>query len=298
MPKPQSLPRDAVLAGYDGSENSRKAVLWAAAEAASSGRELLVVQSYEWSVSMIGDYDDRLRRHATDQVAEIAEECRTTHPELGVHTRTPDGRPEDTVPELVPESAASLLVLGACGLGAVSRVVLGSTAGALVRTVHIPIVVVRGGQTAPSTAPIIAGLDGTAAGDRAVEYAFDVGARHGAPVRVVHVVSGPSHLPPGASTVPAIPTEPLPEEQQEAKPTEDAVALRVDRLREEHPAIDVTTEVVVGRPADALMDTAADAQLLVVGTHGRGFVDRVILGSVSHAVLYHAPCPVALLHPR
>lgn len=297
MSEPQSLPPGAVVVGFDASDHSRKAVSWAAAEAASTGRDLVIVQSYEWSVSMIGSYDERLRRHTSDQVEEIAAEVGVDHPELTVHTRVPEGRAEETLPDLLADNASGLLVLGASGLGAVSRVVLGSTAAALVRTVRLPIVVVRGEQSAPSAAPVVAGLDGTSAGDRAVEFAVDFAARHGAPVRVVHVVTGTSHLPPGMPTVPAYPRNPL-AEQQEDTPTEDAVALRVERLLAEHPAKDVETEVVVGQPAGALMDAAADAQLLVVGTHGRGLLDRIILGSVSHAVLYHAPCPVGLLHPE
>ncbi|MPY96581.1 MAG: universal stress protein [Actinophytocola sp.] len=293
MSEPQSIPQDAVIVGFDASDHSRRAVSWAAAEAASTGRDLVIVQSYEWSVSMIGSYDERLRRHTSDQVEEMAAEVGVNHPELSVHTRVPDGRAEETIPELLADSASRLLVLGASGLGAVSRVVLGSTAAALVRTVHVPIVVVRGEQSAPSAAPVIAGLDGTSAGDRAVEFAFDFAARHGAPVRVVHVVAGTSHAPTGVPT--AYPRDPLAEEET---PTEDAVALRVERLLADHPVKDVETEVVVGQPAGALMDAAADAQLLVVGTHGRGLLDRIILGSVSHAVLYHAPCPVGLLHPQ
>ncbi|GAA5113444.1 universal stress protein [Haloechinothrix salitolerans] len=298
MSEPQSLPQDAVLVGFDGSDHSRRAVLWAASEATSSERDLVIVQSYEWSVSMMGSYDERLRRHASDQVADMAAKVRASHPDLSVHTQVSEGRADETIPDIVDASAPRLLVLGASGLGALSRVVLGSTAAALVRTVRVPIVVVRGEQTTPSTAPVIAGLDGTAAGDRAVEFAFDFASRHGAPVRVVHVVAGTSHLPPGSPTVPALPREPLLEEEEGSKPTADAVALRVERLLEEHPAKDVETEVVVGQPSGALMDAAANAQLLVVGTHGRGLLDRIILGSVSHAVLYHAPCPVGLLHPR
>lgn len=298
MSEPQSLPHGAVLVGFDGSAHSRGAVLWAAGEAASGERDLAIVQAYEWSVSMMGDYDERLWRHAADQVDEMAVEVRANHPELTVRTRITRGRPDDTIPDIVAENEPRLLVLGASGMGAVSRVVLGSTAGALVRTVHVPIVVVRGEQAAPSTAPVVAGLDGTSAGDRAVEFAFDFAARHGAPVRVVHVVAGTSHLPPGAPSVPAVTRESLGEEQEESKPTEDTVALRVERLLEGHPVKDVETDVVVGQPAGTLMDAAASAQLLVVGTHGRGLLDRIILGSVSHAVLYHAPCPVGLLHPR
>ncbi|MEO3781042.1 universal stress protein [Micromonospora sp. B11E3] len=52
---------------------------------------------------------------------------------------------------------------------------------------------------------------------------------------------------------------------------------------------------VPGRPAAALLDAACDAQLLVVGARGRGGFTGLLLGSTSHAVLHHAPCPVAIV---
>jgi nucleotide-binding universal stress UspA family protein len=57
----------------------------------------------------------------------------------------------------------------------------------------------------------------------------------------------------------------------------------------------VRIECVADRPAQALLDRADNAQLLVVGSHCHGIRRRVFLGSVSHAVLYHAPCPVAVV---
>jgi nucleotide-binding universal stress UspA family protein len=56
--------------------------------------------------------------------------------------------------------------------------------------------------------------------------------------------------------------------------------------------------IVRDRPARVLVDQSADAQLIVVGSHGRGGVAGLLLGSVGHAVLHRADCPVAIVRPN
>jgi nucleotide-binding universal stress UspA family protein len=60
----------------------------------------------------------------------------------------------------------------------------------------------------------------------------------------------------------------------------------------------VTGQLVQGAAAPALVAAAATAALLVVGTHGRGAVAGLILGSVSHDVLLNMPCPVIVIPRR
>ena len=61
--------------------------------------------------------------------------------------------------------------------------------------------------------------------------------------------------------------------------------------------VDAAVEVVAGDPGSELCRLAADGNydLIVVGSHGSGFLRRVLLGSVSHHVLHHAPCPVLVV---
>ena len=73
---------------------------------------------------------------------------------------------------------------------------------------------------------------------------------------------------------------------------EAETAITAERL-----GVDTTVEVVVGDPGPELCRLAADGNydLIVVGSHGSGFLCRVLLGSVSHHVLHHAPCPVLVV---
>ena len=80
-------------------------------------------------------------------------------------------------------------------------------------------------------------------------------------------------------------------EAQEQEALHESVA----RWSEKYPGIDVVAKSVVADPAKALVDESAGAELLVVGSHGRGGFAGLLLGSVSHAALHHARCPVAVV---
>lgn len=84
------------------------------------------------------------------------------------------------------------------------------------------------------------------------------------------------------------------EEQADAKSVLDAAAALV-------PAgVTVDRRVEVGDAASAICEVASDAgaDVIVMGSHGRGFIKRVMLGSVSEHVVRHAPCPVLVVRPE
>ncbi|APA97804.1 universal stress protein [Nocardia seriolae] len=63
----------------------------------------------------------------------------------------------------------------------------------------------------------------------------------------------------------------------------------------EHPTTPVTPEVLVGHPPAVLIEAAADADLLVVGSHGHGAFSGMLLGSVGQHCAQHAACPVVIV---
>jgi len=70
----------------------------------------------------------------------------------------------------------------------------------------------------------------------------------------------------------------------------------VGRVRSDHPSVAVETTIVEGPPARVLVDLSAEADLLVVGSRGRGGFSGLLLGSVSHQVVQHATCPVVVVN--
>ncbi len=210
---------------------------------------------------------------------------------MAVDTAVQEGRASDVVLAAADEVDAQLIVVGASGLGALPRALLGSTAAELVHDAARPVVVVRGEHSGePADSPVGLGAGGMAAGDRAVGFAFDFAARQACPLQVVHAWSD--------SPLDLLTTLGL----WETGANTDEVADRIDEYvlrdwRERYPDVAVDVDVVDDRPATALLDRAEHARLLVVGSRGRGPVRRTLLGSVSHAAVYHAACPVAVVPP-
>ncbi|MEO6229871.1 MAG: universal stress protein [Ferruginibacter sp.] len=81
---------------------------------------------------------------------------------------------------------------------------------------------------------------------------------------------------------------------------EDAVKSAADLLEKQHPALLITTTVINGSPKHVILNEAKEfgADLIVVGSHGRGALERFLLGSVSQAVALHANCSVEIVRNR
>lgn len=266
-----------VLAGFDGSTTARTAVMWAAAEAARRGSELLLARAYERPVvdpdlawTPVG-LPDRWRRstHCDNAVRVLAADCVAAHPDLAVSTTIRAGHPSDVLGELAEETDAALVVLGAAEHGPVARFVLGSVAADMVHHVARPLVAVRHEPTTAEDAPVVLGLAGTAADDPAIGFAFEFAAGRNAPLYAIHASGQPDSV------------------------------VHAERLlapwRERYAGVRVRTDVLADKPAHALVERSAGARLLVVGCHHHGALHRALLGSVSHTSLHHAECPVAVI---
>ncbi|MFL4951368.1 universal stress protein [Streptomyces sp. MMS24-I31] len=292
-----------VAAGIDGTPESLAAAHWAAQEALRRGVALSLVHAWRSHPrpapyvplgSTEHQWAEQLLKEAVDSV-------RAAHPVLGISARTVCEAP---VPALLTAAEeAELLVLGSLGLGGLAGFVTGSVSQRVVGRCTRPVVLVRAGQStadehlpavdgvAPEEIPeipfraVVLGLDLSQPCDELLEFAFDAARRRAADLRVVHVFKAPSGPVPG-------PGGPAAEEE--------ALVAALRPWRGKHPDVSVTETVVEGRAGAELVRAATGAGLVVVGRRtgtGRAGPGPHI-GPVTHAVLHHVHCPVAVVpHP-
>lgn len=139
---------------------------------------------------------------------------------------------------------------------------------------------------------IVVGVDDSEQAAAALRWALAEGALRRCTVEVVHSWSAPlSALPFGATFV-----IPVDEAEIDATARASVDALVDGQLAEmdEQPP-DVLRTILPGSAAATLVEVAEGADLLVVGSHGRGRFHRLALGSVATAVVNHAPCPVVVV---
>ncbi|MFC4987481.1 MULTISPECIES: universal stress protein [Saliphagus] len=133
---------------------------------------------------------------------------------------------------------------------------------------------------------ILVPTDGSREGERAVEYALELAATHGATVKAIYVVNAASYGGLPMETAWDGISDALREEGQSA----------VDRVEEmaEARGVEAETSVVEGSPSRVIVEQAAPdrCDLVVMGTHGRGGIDRLLLGSVAERVVRSSPVPV------
>jgi nucleotide-binding universal stress UspA family protein len=142
---------------------------------------------------------------------------------------------------------------------------------------------------------IVVGIDGSDVSREALRWAIDEARVHGARVTAVHAWEPPA---PVAEVAP-MPTIDLVDFVPEFR---DAAGKLVSNVVEEIVGDDASVTVepiaVEGSPAEALIDAARNARLVVVGSRGHGGFTALLLGSVSHKVAQHALCPVVIHRAR
>jgi nucleotide-binding universal stress UspA family protein len=283
-----------IMVAIDGSDSALRAARWAAAEAIRRGRGLQIVHAYEWPLPNYAPavvdpavLHDSVVSTARTTLAAAVDAVTEAAPALPVTAEIVRGPAVTALLDLTRR--AELLVLGSRGLGGFSGLLIGSVAVALVAHGHCPVVVVRGDTPAPG-APVVVGVDGSPAGEPAIALAFDEAASRGCDLVAVHARTD-TVVPfgPGGSFGQDLDWTPLSDQ------AENVLAEALAGWQEKYPGVEVRRVVERDRPAGALLNAARGAQLLVVGSRGRGGFVGLTLGSVSQALIHHASCTVMIV---
>ncbi|WTB42864.1 universal stress protein [Streptomyces sp. NBC_00827] len=286
---------DPVVVGVDGSPSSLDAVEVAAREAGLRGVGLRLVHAFGWPSIHLppggppwNPARAGVRELVDGTLIEAEESARRAVPQVDVTRAVNVGEPLMVLE--IESRTASLVVVGSRGLGAFGSLLLGSTALHLTAHGRCPVLVVRG-RPDPS-GPVLLAVDGSPAGEAAVEFAFAEALLRGVDLLALHVWNTRSERAyegPGDPLNAVVDIERL--RQEEQRLLDETVA----PWQERHPRLVVERRLVRSRVRPSLIETSRDAQLVVVGARGRGGFTGLLLGSVSQALLHHAHCPVAVV---
>jgi nucleotide-binding universal stress UspA family protein len=273
---------DGIVAGYDGSPGADEALRWAVREARARSTVLTVCLAWAPEyLALLGEASvyDLAQRKGKEILARGAQYAGSAlGPEMvrPVLARGPAAR---VLCEC--SGTAEMVVVGPRGRGGVAGLRLGSVAWQVALHGHGPVVMVHGQWHVANHAPglIAVGLDQSPASQAAAAFAVREARLHRVPLLAVCALADA----PGALGG--------------AREMEADFSHAMTLLEKEHPDVTVLRQTAQGSPRAALLAAASEAQLLVVGSRGRGGVRGMSLGSVAQAMLHHAPCPVAVIHP-
>ncbi|MFE0511806.1 universal stress protein [Streptomyces sp. NPDC058964] len=295
----------SIVVGLDGSAESRAAAEWAAREAKRRGLSVRLVHVWEAvpePLALARFLGGETRQQWGERVpCAVVEGLRVRHPGLDVTVEQVAGRPAEVLAEAAKD--AELVVLGSRGLSGIGGFLVGSVGQAVVAGAEQPVVLVRAGEQAadghvvdpsglPSpvalSGPVVLGLDTDHPDDTVIAYAFEAAARRVTPLRVVHAWNLPPYVAYG------LPADP---ELNAVLGKQDAATLAemLHRWKEKYPAVQVVEESRCGSPAVELVDASRGASLVVVGRRIRRSPLGAHIGPITHAVLHHAPAPVAVI---
>ncbi len=276
-----------ILVGIDGSQGSRAALRWAAGLGAALGLGLRALWAWQYPADTVVQLGRAVLPDAQqmDQLVKerlgklVAEEVGAEGGSVVLQVARGPAAPALLKAAL---DGVALVVVGSRGRGGFKGLLLGSVSRQVCEFAPCPVVVLRDGRHAYSSglATILVGVDGSAGAARAVDWVTSVADTAGAQVVVAHALpsrakQGPEPGAPGQHDL----------VQQWAQPLRDrGVPYRV--------------ALAEGDPRVALLEVAdrEDADLVVVGSRGRGPVTALVLGSVAASLAQHGQRPTAIVH--
>jgi nucleotide-binding universal stress UspA family protein len=219
----------------------------------------------------------------TDRIAD-----RAADRDVSVVKAVHDGIPVDEIEEYTADHDIDLVVMGTHGRRGANRLLIGSVAEEVVRSASCPVLTIRADEkVAPGEAVrrILVPVDFSDVSNRAIQHAKELAMTYGARLDLLHVVEEIA-LPAAYGMEPVNLVIP-----EVVENSERALA---DMAREEIGYEHIVVHALTGYAVSTILDFADenDIDLMVIATHGRTGIDRVLMGSVAEKVVRRAPCPV------
>jgi nucleotide-binding universal stress UspA family protein len=283
-----TVKRYGIVVGVDGSAASDAAVSWAAREAAMRNVPLTLVHMFKTFVPTfpqiptpggVAEWQEDDGRKILEQAVKIAEDAVPTDQQVSIASEVKVSPPVPTLVEMSKD--AEMIVVGSKGRGAVARVLLGSVSSGVVRSASCLVAVIRAEASytpRADRAPVLVGIDCSPVSELALAVAFDEASFRGVELTAFHAWSDI-----------AVYQLPWLDWKSEA---ERSLAEYLAGWHERYPDVKVNRLLALDHPGRALIEESESAQLVVVGSHGRGGVTGMLMGSVSNAVVHAVHTPV------
>lgn len=282
-----------IVVGVDGSAPSLDAVRWATRAAVRRAVPMELVTSTLFVPGTYADAIDlRIGVFADQDVAAkrvLAEAVEVAHDTAGSRTLSLDTRLEHgPATRVMMQSAtdAAMIVLGSRGLGEFTGGLIGSVSTAVATHAPCPVVVVKSDEV--EEGPVVVGVDCTPNSQPALGFALEEASARGVDLVAVHAWSD--------LELATEMTRDLDSRWWEAEVAENvSLAESLAGWSDDYPDVTIRREVVKDRPVRQLVREADRAQLIVVGSRGRGGFSSMLLGSTSRAVLHSVDIPVVVV---
>ncbi|NKY29863.1 universal stress protein [Nocardia gamkensis] len=288
--------RHSIVVGIDGSPAAVGAARWAGAIANRQHAPLVLLGvvpalDFPLTTSVLAEVDllPELRAAAKNKVREAFEAVRAEQPELEIRQIVEEGTPAR---ELIEHSAgARMVVVAAKAQDRLSTLLLGSTALTVANKANCPVTVWRGrlDQPLPDERPVLVGVDGSPGGAAAIGEAYELASALGVEVVALHAWNDPDLL----QWTP-VPDTWIALAQQEKELLSERLAGWSDKF----PDVAITQVVEKATPAQALLEHAEKAQLVLTGSRGHNRLTGLLLGSTSQNLLHNAASPVVICRER
>lgn len=292
-----------ILVATDGSESAGIAVDFAASVAWPPGSTIRVVQAVAagpmvfggpWPPMLPSDpalIDEEIHAYAEQNLVEARD--RLIASGFAVETSCAAGRAADVILSLAEQSESDVIVVGSRGHGALERMLLGSVSAEIVDHAHVPVLVARG----RGIDRVVYAWDGSACAERGAQVLTEWGIFAASEIHVMSVADAPPAWRADASMVGAgVAARDYDEAAEPSRRQHEELTQDMTRRLEE-AGLQAVPQRRDGDPAEQIVK-AADAwgaDLVIVGTHGRTGLRRLLMGSVARNVLHHAHCSVLVV---